>query len=53
VERPYGDFIRSLTLVKGVDAGKITADYHDGVPRSPRAEAGRAQAEEDRERARR
>lgn len=31
VERPYGEFIRSLTLVKGVDADKIKADYHDGV----------------------
>jgi HSP20 family protein len=31
VERPYGSFVRSLTLPKGVDEDKIVADYHDGV----------------------
>jgi HSP20 family protein len=31
VERPYGSFVRSLTLPKGVDGDQIKADYHDGV----------------------
>jgi HSP20 family protein len=31
VERPYGSFVRTLTLPKGVDEDKIVADYHDGV----------------------
>ena len=31
VERPYGSFVRSLTLPKGVDSENIVADYHDGV----------------------
>ena len=31
VERPYGSFVRTLTLPKGVDQDKIVADYHDGV----------------------
>ncbi len=31
VERPYGSFVRTLTLPKGVDSDKIVADYHDGV----------------------
>jgi HSP20 family protein len=31
VERPFGSFVRSLTLPKGVDADRIVADYHDGV----------------------
>ena len=31
VERPYGSFVRSLTLPKGVDSDQINADYHDGV----------------------
>jgi|SRR5581483_1809993 len=31
VERPYGSFVRSLTLPKGVDSDQIKADYHDGV----------------------
>lgn len=31
VERPYGSFVRSLTLPKGVDEDAIAADYHDGV----------------------
>lgn len=31
VERPYGSFVRSLTLPKGVDSDKIVADYCDGV----------------------
>lgn len=30
-ERPYGSFVRSLTLPKGVDGDQIRADYHDGV----------------------
>jgi HSP20 family protein len=30
-ERPYGSFVRSLTLPKGVDSDKIVADYKDGV----------------------
>ena len=31
VERPYGSFVRTLTLPKGVDDAKIVADYRDGV----------------------
>ena len=31
VERPYGSFVRNLTLPKGVDIDQIKADYHDGV----------------------
>ena len=31
VERPYGSFVRNLTLPKGVDSDQIKADYHDGV----------------------
>ena len=31
VERPYGSFVRTLTLPKGVDEEKIVADYRDGV----------------------
>lgn len=31
VERPFGSFVRTLTLPKGVDQDKIVADYHDGV----------------------
>jgi len=31
VERPYGEFVRTLTLAKGVDGDKIKADYHDGL----------------------
>jgi HSP20 family protein len=30
-ERPYGSFVRSLTLPKGVDSDAIRADYKDGV----------------------
>ena len=30
-ERPYGSFVRSLTLPKGVDSDEIKADYKDGV----------------------
>lgn len=30
-ERPYGSFVRSLTLPKGVDSDGIVADYTDGV----------------------
>ena len=30
-ERPYGSFVRTLTLPKGVDSDQIKADYHDGV----------------------
>jgi HSP20 family protein len=31
VERPYGSFIRTLTLPQGVDADSIAAAYHEGV----------------------
>jgi HSP20 family protein len=31
VERPYGSFVRSLNLPKGVDGDQIKAAYHDGV----------------------
>jgi HSP20 family protein len=31
VERPYGSFVRNLTLPRGVDSDQIKADYHDGV----------------------
>jgi HSP20 family protein len=31
VERPYGSFVRSLTLPKGVNSDEIRADYKDGV----------------------
>lgn len=31
VERQYGNFIRSFTLPRTVDAEKITASYRDGV----------------------
>ena len=31
VERPYGSFVRNLTLPKGVDSEQIKADYSDGV----------------------
>lgn len=31
VERPYGSFVRSLTLPNGVDNDAIAADYTDGV----------------------
>jgi HSP20 family protein len=31
LERPYGSFVRNLTLPKGVDSDKIAADYRDGV----------------------
>jgi HSP20 family protein len=30
-ERPYGSFVRNLTLPKGVDSDQIKADYRDGV----------------------
>jgi HSP20 family protein len=30
-ERPYGSFVRTLTLPQGVDDEKIAADYSDGV----------------------
>jgi HSP20 family protein len=30
-ERPYGSFVRRLTLPKGVDSDHIVADYHDGL----------------------
>ena len=30
-ERPYGSFVRSLTLPKGVDGDQIKAEYHNGV----------------------
>jgi HSP20 family protein len=31
VERPYGSFVRTLTLPHGVESDQIKADYHDGV----------------------
>lgn len=31
VERPYGSFVRTLTLPRGVDTDAIGADYQDGV----------------------
>jgi HSP20 family protein len=31
VERPYGSFVRNLTLPKGVDSEQIKADYSNGV----------------------
>ena len=30
-ERPYGSFVRTLTLPKGVESDRIVADYQDGV----------------------
>ena len=30
-ERPFGSFVRTLTLPQGVDAEKIEANYTDGV----------------------
>lgn len=30
-EREYGTFERSFTLPRNVDAGKIRADFHDGI----------------------
>jgi HSP20 family protein len=31
VERPYGSFVRTLTLPQGVDSDSIAAGYQDGV----------------------
>ena len=31
VERPYGQFVRTLTLPRGIDADAIVADFSDGV----------------------
>jgi HSP20 family protein len=31
VERPYGSFVRNLTLPQGVDGDSIVADYEHGV----------------------
>jgi HSP20 family protein len=31
VERPYGSFVRTLTLPQGVDSDSIEAAYQDGV----------------------
>jgi len=31
IERPFGSFVRNLTLPKGVDSDTITADYAHGV----------------------
>lgn len=31
LERPYGSFVRHLTLPKGVDSDSIVAEYADGV----------------------
>lgn len=30
-ERPYGSFVRTITLPKGIESDKIVADYQDGV----------------------
>lgn len=30
-ERPYGSFVRSFTLPKGIESDKIVADYQEGV----------------------
>ena len=31
IERPYGSFVRTLTLPRDVDSDSIEAGYHDGV----------------------
>ena len=31
MERPYGSFVRTLTLPQGVDSDSIEANFHDGV----------------------
>jgi HSP20 family protein len=31
VERPYGSFVRTLALPRGVNEDEIVAEYHDGV----------------------
>ena len=31
IERPFGSFVRNLTLPKGVDSDSISADYTHGV----------------------
>jgi HSP20 family protein len=31
VERPFGSFVRTLTLPKGIDEDRIAADFEDGV----------------------
>jgi HSP20 family protein len=31
VERPYGSFVRTLTLPQGIDSDSIEADYENGV----------------------
>ena len=31
VERAFGQFSRSMTLPDGIDAEKVSADFHDGV----------------------
>ena len=31
IERPYGSFVRTLTLPQGVDSDSIEAGYQDGV----------------------
>jgi HSP20 family protein len=45
-ERPQGSFTRQLSLGEGVDSGKLTADYADGVlhlsiPASPQTQPRR------------
>ena len=35
VERPYGSFVRTLTLPQGVDSDSIEAGYQDGVLELP------------------
>jgi HSP20 family protein len=43
-ERGYGTFERSFTLPKNVDAGKIRADFHDGLieVHMPKGEAAKS-----------
>lgn len=42
VERAYGSFLRSFTLPEDTDAGKISADYKDGVLKVHLAKSGKA-----------
>ncbi len=43
VERAYGQFTRSFTLPDDTDAGKVTAEFKDGVLRVQIAKSERAQ----------
>jgi len=45
VERSYGSFARSFTLPEGVEPGKVTAEYKNGVlsVRVPKGEKARPQ----------